>query len=310
MSSSGRNIPLPPLPESDSPQVQSGTLLSSTPVSPTKKSTKAEKAKKKKEKEREKEREKEKKGAGSSKSPVPTHSAAYASKMRNRSKHTAENVYVQSPSTKKQASNVYTDDSIYGSLYYVKFNDGDDELREGEYIGEEGLEDGEVQYEYLCDEDRLTPITRRRNPLNNVSSASTSALPPPLPPPNRRRSSVAPFDNRKSLDPSSYMHEDISREESETILFEDMRSGAFLVRVKEQDRLWALSVVWKGMFVHHLIMHEMESNKFYINDEEFPLTVFSLRELIGTLYSQQSDTFRIIEQDLRHPIPPPMLEAL
>lgn len=188
-----------------------------------------------------------------------------------------------------RGAGVYTDDSVYGSLYYAKW-DNDDSY--------------EAQYEYLSEEDRLA-TGPTANTLHSSRASSSSSLPPPLPPPNRRRSSISIEPRPLTLGVSAWLHGAISREESERILFDDMRSGAYLVRVKEENSQWALSMVWKGMFVHHLIWFDPGQRQFYINEELFPVNVVTLPELIECLRMEQGEAFRVIEQDLRHPIAPP-----
>lgn len=83
-----------------------------------------------------------------------------------------------------------------------------------------------------------------------------------------------------------------------------MRSGAFLVREKVANQQWALSIVWKGMFVHHLVTRMPDTGVFFINDDEFPVLVSNLEDMIEFLRAKQGDSFRIIDQDLRHGIPP------
>lgn len=96
----------------------------------------------------------------------------------------------------------------------------------------------------------------------------------------------------------------MSREQAEDLLAGDMRSGAFLVRIKVPNQQWALSMVWQGMFVHHLISQAHDSGAFYINDQPFPHPVGTLDELVEYLRVCQSDNFRVIEQDLRHVVSP------
>ena len=208
---------------------------------------------------------------------------------------------------------VYTDDSIYGSLYYGKVEEDryeEDRYTEDGYGVEHfGFED-EAQYEYLSEEDRnfgaanaAVAGTAASASLSRVSSSGS--LPPPLPPPNRRRSSLTEIHGSHSpISPDAYMHGIISRLQAEEILSEDMRNGAFLLRIKVPDEEWALSMVWKGMFVHHLIRLNLDSRQFTINDEPFPQEIFSITELIAYLRAYQSDAFRVIEQDLRHPLGP------
>lgn len=195
-------------------------------------------------------------------------------------------VYMRTGSTR---GGVYSDESIYGSLYYGKW-EADDRY------------EAEAQYEYL-EEDRMAiPSTISRN-------SSSASLPPPLPPPNRRRSSMTSIDfsthsTSPTMDRGTWLHPPMSREEAEDILSQDMRSGAFLVRIKVPDEQWALSMVWKGMFVHHLISLNLDSREFSINDEAVPCSLVGIADLIEFLRLHQSDAFRIIEQDLRHPLAP------
>ena len=181
------------------------------------------------------------------------------------------------------SAGVYSDEPLYGSMYYGR-SDNDEHNYES-------------NYEYLNDEDRFSTL-----PGQGFS-------PPPLPPPNRRRSSVLSTDSSVVSSPSAtggtpWLHGNISREEAEAILGQDMRSGAFLVRAKVPDQQWALSIVWKGMFVHHLITVTPETRIFYMNDDEFPVLVHTLEDIIDVLRTKQGDSFRVIDQDLRHSVPP------
>ena len=175
---------------------------------------------------------------------------------------------------------VYSEEPIYGSLYYAKWEEDD------RY---------EANYQYLNEEDLSPP---------------PGIVPPPLPPPNRRRSSAMSSNRSRVSSPdgvggsTEWLHPAMSREEAEEVLNQDMRSGAFLVREKIPNEQWALSMVWKGMFIHHLVTYSSDTNIFYINGDEFPNPVSSLEDLIDVLRTYQSDSFRVIEQDLRYPIAP------
>jgi hypothetical protein len=101
----------------------------------------------------------------------------------------------------------------------------------------------------------------------------------------------------------AWLRGNITREEAEAILARDRRTGAFLVRVKEPNRQWALSVCNNGEFVHHLVQRDPRTDVFSVNGSPCPANCASIVHLVKLLRTPAfAQSWSVLEQPLLHPV--------
>lgn len=180
-------------------------------------------------------------------------------------------------------------DHLYGEL---DLGDKDDNM-----YGDLGLFDLGHNYEAL-------PGTLD---LGSTPGPSSSLGALDTPPPPAAAAAAAAAWSAPDSGAHSWLHGALTREQSENILATDMRTGAFLVRIKEPGKQWALSLVHEGQFVHYLIVRDGRG-LLTVNDHTLAVPCSTVSEVIAYLRSPAHTSLpagrHAIEQALRFPVAP------